>query len=358
MANKEHLRVLNQGVKVWNEWRKMNPNIRPNLRKAKLIRADLAYAHLANADISYGLLGGADLRKANLQNAKLAGVSLVGADLDHADLTESYLLGAEFTYAQLRNANLHGSSLVFTKFRLCDMSGANLTHATMDAAEFIDIDLSTVIGLETVEHRGPSTIGTNSLYRSHGAIPRPFLRGLGVPEDLISFVHSLRLQPVEASSCFISYSTRDQKFAELLYGDLQLNGIRCWFAPHDVKGGEKLHEQIEHAIRLHDHTLLILSPNSINSTWVKTEIAKARKREIEEQRQILFPIRLVDFETLRKWEYFDADYGADYAKEIREYFIPDFSNWKRPKSYKQAFKALLRDLKNERTKAARAPEVR
>jgi len=76
-------------------------------------------------------------------------------------------------------------------------------------------------------------------------------------------------------------------------------GVRCWFAPHDIHGGKKLHEQIDDAIRVHDKLLLILSPASMASEWVKTEIAQARKREISENRRVLFPIRLCSFETLR-----------------------------------------------------------
>jgi hypothetical protein len=51
--------------------------------------------------------------------------------------------------------------------------------------------------------------------------------------------------------------------------------VRCWFAPHDVQGGRKLHDQIDHAIRIYDRLLLILSDHSMNSEWVKTEIANA-----------------------------------------------------------------------------------
>jgi len=71
--------------------------------------------------------------------------------------------------------------------------------------------------------------------------------------------------------------------------------------------------------------LLLLSHASMNSEWVKTEIAKARKREIRENRRMLFPVRLVDFRPLRDWECFDADHGKDLAVEVREYFIPDFT---------------------------------
>lgn len=47
-----------------------------------------------------------------------------------------------------------------------------------------------------------------------------------------------------------------------------------------------------------------------------------------------------------------ADSGKDYAREIREYFIPDFSNWKDHDSYRVAFKRLLGDLKAEDSAAS------
>jgi hypothetical protein len=130
---------------------------------------------------------------------------------------------------------------------------------------------------------------------------------------------------------------------------LQNKGVRCWFAPEDIQGGRKLHEQIDEAIRVHERLLLILSAHSMNSEWVKTEIAKARQREMQEQRQVLFPVRLVSFEAIRTWECFDADTGKDAAREIREYFIPDFSNWKNYDAYQEAFTRLLRDLKPNTT---------
>ena len=106
-------------------------------------------------------------------------------------------------------------------------------------------------------------------------------------------------QPIEFYSCFISYSTRDQEFADRLYADLQAKGVRCWFAPHDIRGGRKIHEQIDEAIRLHDKLLLILSEHSMSSDWVQTEIAKARKREAKEGKRVLFPVRAGPFERLR-----------------------------------------------------------
>ncbi len=155
---------------------------------------------------------------------------------------------------------------------------------------------------------------------------------------------------IQFYSCFISYSTKDRAFAERLYSDLKRKGVGCWFAPHDAKSGVKLSEQIGEAIRLYDRLLLVLSEHSINSGWVKTEIANARQRELTERRQVLFPISLAPFETISEWECFDADIGTDTAAEIRGYFIPDFSNWKDQDSYQTAFQRLVNDLKAKASK--------
>ena len=80
--------------------------------------------------------------------------------------------------------------------------------------------------------------------------------------DIVYRVANIRTnQPFQYYSCFISSSTRDQEFAERLHADLQAKGVRCWFAPHDIQGGRKIHEQIDDAIRLHDRLLLMLHPS-------------------------------------------------------------------------------------------------
>jgi len=228
--------------------------------------------------------------------------------------------------------------------QLSQLIGADLTKAHIGRTIFAALDLSRVKGLESVYHFGPSTIGIDTVLRSKGEIPVSFLRGAGVSDGFIAYAKSLVGSTIEFYSCFISYSTRDQKFADRLYGDLQARGVRCWFAPHDVQGGRKLHEQIDEAIRLHDKLLLILSTDSMASEWVKAEISKARKREVRDNARVLFPISVAPFTAIREWECFDADTGKDSAREIREYYIPDFSNWKDDGSYLKAFERLLKDL--------------
>jgi len=145
-------------------------------------------------------------------------------------------------------------------------------------------------------------------------------------------------------SCFISYSTKDEDFAQQLHSDLEKKGVRCWLSSSDVKGGIPLHRQVDEAILKHQRVLLILSMHSMNSEWVKTEIATARKLEDQQNKLVLFPLRLVSFDAIRNWELFDADSGTDWARKIREFYIPDFSNWKNQDDYRREFDRLLKDL--------------
>lgn len=342
MADEGQLKILKEGVAVWNEWRKQGrtfiPDLfEPNLRGANLCGADLREARLDGAD-----LGRADLSKTDLTGADLRGANLSGADLSTANLEWANLRRAKLVGVDLHDANLRGANLTRASLSAADLGGSILFATLLG-----DVDLSSVKGLETVRHEGPSTIGIDTIYRSKGNIPEVLLQGAGVPHGFIPYVKSLvsSVTAIEYYSCFISFSTKDVEFAKRLYADLQGEHVRCWFALHDVKGGRKLHEQIDQAIRVYERVLLILSLHSMNSEWVKTEIAKARKREAEQKKQVLFPLRLVSFETIRDWECFDADTGKDSAREIREYFIPDFSDWKNQDEYQKAFGLLMRDLK-------------
>jgi hypothetical protein len=350
MANRQHLAKLIEGVNAWNKWRTNNPEDIPNLEEAKLSGARLSHANLAGANLRRADLDEATLNGANLSGANLAETRLSSADLGMTNLTDAILDESNLLGANLARANLTGAVLFGANLSGALLEGSNMTKAAIGTTIFGDNDLSSVKGLATVKHVTPSTIGIDTIYASKGKIPESFLRGCGVPENFILYAKSLVTNPIEFYSCFISYSVKDQAFADRLYTDLQKKGVRCWFAPHAVQGGRKLHEQIDEAIRLHDKLLLILSPHSMQSEWVKTEIAKARKREVRDQRRVLFPIRLAPFETLRDWECFDADTGKDSAREIREYFVPDFSNWKDHDSYQEAFQRLIGDLKASDTK--------
>ncbi|MDQ2713153.1 MAG: toll/interleukin-1 receptor domain-containing protein [Acidobacteriota bacterium] len=163
------------------------------------------------------------------------------------------------------------------------------------------------------------------------------MRRCGLPETLIEYLPSLITEPVQFYSCFISYSVRDQDFADRLYVDLQIKGVRCWFAPEDLKIGDRFRQRIDEAIRLHDKLLLILSEHSVQSDWVREEVESCLERERREKRLVLFPVRVDEaiMDATEAWA----------ASIRRQRHIGDFKEWKKHDSYQSGLCRLLRDLR-------------
>ena len=346
MANEEHLTIFKQGVDTWNQWREENPDIYPDLSNANLYNAylrgvDFSKTNLSNAEISEASLLIGDLRGANLKSAQLLGAILTGTNLQGANLCDANLSGAH-----LRGANLNGAILRKADIAGADLYGVNLTGVDLHQAQvgwtrFVDVDLSVVKGLDTVIHEGPSSIGIDTIIRSHGDISEIFLRNAGVPSSIIEQIPALvgSLKPIDYYSCFISYSSKDQAFTERLYADLQSKGVRCWFAPEDLKVGDKIRPRIDESIRLHDKLMLVLSQHSITSQWVEQEVEAALSRESKENRTVLFPIRL-DKAVME----IEGGWSA-LIRNTRN--IGDFTRWKNHDAYQKAFNRLLRDLQAE-----------
>jgi uncharacterized protein YjbI with pentapeptide repeats len=283
MPNPEHLRFLKRGVERWNAWRDQHEKITPdligadltstNLRGANLLRAELRSAELRGADLRKAHFFEAELAWADLREADLAGAALPGADLRGADLrganlhgadlrganfTEADLRGANLIEANLRGTNLHGANLTRADFRRAYLRESNLVDTNLTGADVSQIYLfSTVFGnttltdaqgLATCNHGGPSILDHHTIVKSW-PLPVAFLRGCGLPDALIDYLPSLLNQPFQFYSCFISYASKDHAFAECLHADLQNKGVRCWFAPEDMKIGDRLRPRIDGPVK-------------------------------------------------------------------------------------------------------------
>jgi uncharacterized protein YjbI with pentapeptide repeats len=256
-AHPAQVALLKEGVAKWNEWRlsffdesglSASGWLTPPVYHPDLTRADLSEENLGGADLTRADLRRADLRRADLTRADLSGADLTSANLSGAELREANLSGANLTSANLSGADLRGANLNFAILGDTNLSGVHL------ATSLGNVDLRRVKGLESVEHEGPSHISIATVYRSAGEIPEVFLRGTGVPEPFIVQMKALvgAMQPIQFYSCFISYASEDQVFAERLYADLRAKNVRCWFAPHNISAGKKIHEQIDEAIQVYD----------------------------------------------------------------------------------------------------------
>ena len=397
MPNKKHFEIVQQGVEEWNQWREENPEIEPDLsdidlsdmklnnanlsytdlrrsvlrntdfRGANLVRADLRAVNINKASFNLAKLREANfseayLRESDLSEADLKRAYFIRADLVRVDLWESNLTKADFRWAYLIGTDLKQANLAQADLRWAHLSESNLSQANLSQANLIkasivktnlhhanlknvlmawtnfgDVDLSLTKELFTAQHFGPSSIGIDTIMRSKGKFPETFLRETGVSENIIQNMALLTEKGLSHQSCFISHSSKDLEFAEKLYSDLQNKGVRCWFAPEDLKIGDKTWDSIYHYIRMRDKVLLILSEDSISSDWVEIEVNAALSEENKRKKPILFPIR-VDAAIL------DSDSAwAEYINKTRN--ICNFSNWKNHDGYHQALENLLDDIR-------------
>ncbi len=360
MAKPEHLAILEQSVDVWNRWREQDLGIVPDLAEAHLSEANLIHVHLKWANLSCAnlscanlnwanLIGayltganliGASLRGADLVTTNLSGANLSGANLIGADLTGAYLTGADLTKASLTGAdltgaNLDGANLDGANFNNAQLEGTNFSSAGMRWTVFGGVDLSTAKGLDQVQHIGRSTVGIDTLYLSKGEIPEIFLRGAGVPDEIIVLQATLRGQPVEFYSVFISYSHADKSFARRLYDGLQGRGIRCWLDEHQLLPGDPVYESIDRGIRLWDKVLLCCSESSLKSWWVDNELKTALEKEqtiLKEEKRRVWAVIPLDLDGY----VFSKECKSALSTQIKSRSVAKFEGWEHDNSIFEA----------------------
>jgi hypothetical protein len=377
MAIPKHLEVLKQGVAAWNKWRTENAGTEPDLAGSDLSKADLKGANLSEtdlrwADLNKANLSGANLNRADLRRANLSCTIFNLANLSEANLSEAYLSGADLSEADLKRAifirsdlasvdlsnadcqradfrwaylikakfngaNLNGANLIESNLTKADLKQSDLTDAFVAWSCFGDNDLSETRGLSAVKHFGPSTVGIDTIYRSRGNIPEEFLRGAGVPEHFISYTSCLNEKAFKQASCFISFSGNDRNFIEKIGEDLQREGVRCWYAPEEMKMGDAMRQQVDQLIRVQDKLLVVLSKFSVESPWIQKEVEAAIEEERNRNRAVLFPVRLDNGRMIA-----DKNWLEHLQKSHPIY---DFTAWQNWESYFTQFSRLVADLK-------------
>jgi len=378
MANPEHVEVVRRGAEAIAEWRRANPGVAldlsgsdlrgvglsgadltgANLRRADLSGANLtsarlfrAYLLLANlsgailkgAEVGGGVLLRAELSGADLTGASAPGLQLMGAKLVGANLSEAYLVAADFTLADLREAVL----------RRADVGLANLTGAGLREAEFSqarlagtalgNVDLSQVIGLGTVRHEAPSSVGVDTLIASfRGAGNRltaelvTFFRGAGVPEELLDALPGIAGE-VKYYTCFIAYGQPDVEFARKLCQDLESRGISCWLYDMDATPGERTWGEIVDKRRGAEKVVVLCSHRAL----VREGVLKEIEEQIDEDPDKLMPVSLDDLWQEPGFKVMRA--SRDLKPFLMDRNYADFANL----GYEEALDRLLAGLRRK-----------
>lgn len=108
---------------------------------------------------------------------------------------------------------------------------------------------------------------------------------------------------------FISYSYADKLFVDMLSEQLRTRGISVWSGQEDLKFVSDLQEVITHAIRDASVIIVVVSENSVGSSWQNIEMGIAISLALP-----VIPIRLMrDGRSpelpsfLRRWRSIESD---------------------------------------------------
>ena len=128
--NSEHQNIINKGAKVWNDWRKSNPEIIPDLSDWYCVYSRDDVPDLTGVDLSHAKLKGVYIQGNDRDWPDEYAPTFENANFEFADLSESDMFHTHFQNANLRNAN-------FSKAKLQSMhfNGADLSYATFSTAD-------------------------------------------------------------------------------------------------------------------------------------------------------------------------------------------------------------------------------
>ncbi|MBO0515266.1 toll/interleukin-1 receptor domain-containing protein, partial [Streptomyces beijiangensis] len=192
-----------------------------------------------------------------------------------AEFEESFFVRAEFTRTKLTYCNFAKAHLGFTCFvdswviftNFDDVRQVGLN--TIDEATVAHSYAATVRALEMTAAQPGYEGSRQRLLKATRSLTRLFLDS-GVNPDMVhTATQGTDMEHTEFKpSAFISYSAVDEQFATALAEHLLIFGVQTWFAPHDMKGGRTILEQVTQAISEKSKVILVLSEASMASAWV------------------------------------------------------------------------------------------
>ena len=82
---------------------------------------------------------------------------------------------------------------------------------------------------------------------------------------------------------FVSHASADDSFVATLRRELAAHHLPVWVDSRQLRGGDKLKPEIKKAIETASQVIVVLSPHTVNSPWVRREIKLALA--VEKRRQ-------------------------------------------------------------------------
>jgi len=124
------------------------------------------------------------------------------------------------------------------------------------------------------------------------------------------------MRPDEA---FLSHSSQDREMAERIAHALQEHGIPTFFAPSNLFGAQQWQDEILRALERCDWFLVLLSPDAVDSMWVRRETSMALSDRRFDKRIVPLLYRSCDLDTLRWLRVYQfVDFQGDFHAGCRD----------------------------------------
>lgn len=99
---------------------------------------------------------------------------------------------------------------------------------------------------------------------------------------------------------------------------LTRHGLRTFFSPHNIIGAQQWQDEILSALQRCDWFVVLLSPDAINSMWVKREVAFALQGPRYEYRIVPLRYRDCDLKSLQWLTLFQmVNFDRDFTDGCR-----------------------------------------
>lgn len=121
-----------------------------------------------------------------------------------------------------------------------------------------------------------------------------------------------------AKEVFVSHSSGDRNFVQSLVKLLSKNGIGYWYSEKHIPGATEWHDEIGRALDRCDWFLIVLSPKSVKSVWVKRELLYALRQNRYRRRVVPILIRKCKYDQL-SWTLADIEI-IDFRKSFNTGF--------------------------------------
>ena len=93
---------------------------------------------------------------------------------------------------------------------------------------------------------------------------------------------------------FLSYASDDREVAARVANALRTAGLRVWFDVWELAVGDSIISRTETALRASDVILVLLSPRSVHSRWVQSELGAAYAQELRDRAITVIPTIVED----------------------------------------------------------------